>query len=147
VIGSATLSVLILILSAFQWTGQQPLYAQRSAEDWQDGYQNLALYLSQVHDEYPQVLVDVFDDRFFLYYQPVSGFSWSEIQAMPTQSFKRTQFGNITLQVSQALESAEPGSLIILKGGADVPEDYEIMKLILNSRGEEVFRAVVAPQI
>lgn len=137
----------VVVVSALQWSGAQPLYAQRSSKAWQDGYTELAEYLASVQADYNVILVDTFDDKFFVYYQPVSGLSWQEIQEMPTQSFQRTQFGSVRLQVSRPINTAPAGSLVILKGEEDVPAGFVVKQRIMNHFGEEVFLAVEAPQI
>lgn len=137
----------LILLSAMQWSAQQPLYAQKSGSDWQEGYIPLAQYLGSVQSKYDQILVESFDARFFVYYQPFSGLAWSEIQQMPTESFARKEFGSVQLEVTDPLSLAQSGDLVILKAGRDVPPGFVVQQRIMNLSGEEVFLAVEAPQI
>lgn len=136
-----------ILLSAMQWSAQQPLYAQKSGSDWQEGYIPLAQYVGNVQSEYDQILVESFDTRFFVYYQPFSGLTWFEIQQMPTESFARKEFGSVQLEVRDPLSVAQSGDLVILKAGRDVPPGFVVQQRIMNQLGEEVFLAVEAPQI
>jgi hypothetical protein len=133
-----------ILLSAILWSAQQPLYAQKSASDWQEGYIPLAQYLGSVQSEYDKILVEAFDARFFVYYQPFSGLSWSQILQMPTESFARNEFGSVQLEVSDPISLAQSGDLVILQAGRDVPPGFVVQR-IMNLSGEEVFLAVEAP--
>lgn len=124
--------------------GWSTLYARSSAVACQDGYIQLAQYVADVRSTYDAVIIVDFDDRFFLYYQPISGIAWDDLQRIPTDGFKRSQFGTVSIQSlppEVLVERIDPGTLVVLPVGA-VPENAKRVHTIYGATGEERFVAI-----
>jgi len=86
------------------------IYPALSAEKWQDGYHQLAEYLAESNDEVDEVIVMIKDDRLFLYYLPVSGLDWADIQTTPTIAFKHYHLENIWFEPEAIPDVVNPDS-------------------------------------
>lgn len=114
------------------------IYDQVSAHDWQDGYLQLARYLEQERDNYVFIDVDSFDGRFFLYYMPYSGMSWSEIQSQPSKDFVRSLYKNVRLNALHDWDFVERRSLLVTTPDR-LPDNREIKDQIRDSLGRTAF--------
>lgn len=132
----------VVAVTLVQWTAGQAQYAQASAPDWQDGHAQLSLAIQEVRDDYENVVVEAFDNRFYLYYQPWSGLSWSEIQQQPSEGFKRQTLGNVSLESSLDWNELAPGTLVFVRSKEPSPDQYPVRVRVENSNGQEVYRAV-----
>jgi len=80
------------------------IYPVASAEEWQDGYLQLAQFVSQETGNHAEVMAEIKDDRFYLYYLPFSHLSWDEIQQSESVDFKRYHLENIWFEPQAELE-------------------------------------------
>lgn len=142
VLGISLTTIWSLVVFVFY---SQKVYAWQSAEEWQDGYTQVAEYIEQHRDEYTFVYVNNFDDRFFLYYQPYSGVSWHEIQEMPSQDFRRETFKNVRLNDVDDWNTLEKNSLVISRPER-IPNTFSQKDAILGASGKEYFVSVETPQ-
>lgn len=119
-------------------------YAQASAESWQDGYIELGQFVQAQRETYPNIVIDNFDERFFLYYQPISGYTWTELQSMPTDAFQRQLFGSVeVIDLNKAgRREIEAGTLLIVTPD-NIPVGFTQVGTIYGATGEERFVAVV----
>ncbi len=137
--------VFALQVSAYAFT-RNTVYATVSAEAWQAGYTPLAEYVARERDAYDQVYIQMFDDRWYLYYQPMSGLSWSEIQTLPSDGFKRQQLGVVTILTLNTEEmealAQEPLSYLLVVEQSQlelVPSTWQEIDRIQDETGKERF--------
>ena len=116
-------------------------YSRTSALDWQEGYHQLATYLSQNHNQFSAIGVNIGDDRFFLYYQPLSELDWNQIQQLPSDGFKRRQIENIYFEPDDSFFINHPDGVMIRPVSKinNEKNPYEIMAMINNTWDEPVF--------
>ncbi len=136
--------ITLTLWSSVFWMRLQPGYAEASKAQWQNGYRELAEYLTHTQASHLPVQVFPFDDRFFVYYQVFSQESWNHIQLIPTQGFKRDTFGYVQLQLPSALDDAQSGTFVIVPVGKEVPERFTEKERIRDAFGEEQFVVVQA---
>jgi len=130
-LGMCTLFIEISMYAFHYFT----VYPRLSAPDWQDGYLQLAEYLQTFPEEQP-IAVRINDDRFYLYYLPESDLPWSEIQKLPSESFKRYQVGNVQFEQDATRFS---GTYVVLPATeTDLPGKKPI-KTIEGATGEPRF--------
>jgi hypothetical protein len=111
------------------------VYPRLSATDWQDGYLQLAKYLQTFPEDQP-IAVRINDDRFFLYYLPESRLSWSEIQLLPSESFKRLQVGNVQFEQDATRFS---GTYVVLPANVTELPGKKAVTIIEGATGEPRF--------
>lgn len=111
------------------------VYPRLSASDWQDGYLQLAQYLQTFPVEQP-IAVRINDDRFFLYYLPYSHLTWSEIQKLPSESFKRLQVGSVGFEQDATRFS---GTFVVLPATTAELPGKKAVKTIYGATGEPRF--------
>jgi 4-amino-4-deoxy-L-arabinose transferase-like glycosyltransferase len=121
------------------------IYPAQSAQLWQDGYTQTAQYIAQQRDRYVRVYVYNFDERFFLYYQPFSGFTYRQIQQMPSQNFARAQFGNVYLKAIHDWNALEHNSLIIVPTNL-LPQGWFVKDTIFGAAGQPLFVSSETPR-
>lgn len=121
------------------------LTPRRSAAEWQDGYWQLAQEVARVRDHYVFVYVDGFDARFFLYYQPWSGLSWSEIQRLESKDFRRTTMKNVVIDTIDDWETLEHNS-IVFTTRSRVPDGHALAGSVAGAFGEERFVYTLTPR-
>lgn len=121
-------------------------YRVFSADEWQDGYTELARYTESIRDTYVFVYVDRFDDRFFLYYQPHSGMSYSEIQKLPSEGFKRDIYKNVRIRPIDDWETLENNSVIITTPNR-LPEGWKVIQTFKDRQGKDRFVVVETPRV
>ena len=109
------------------------VYPKLSAQDWQDGYLQLGQYLGKLSKE-QRVIVNIDDERFYLYYLPYSQVPWQQIQQLPSIDFKRHQIGNIYFE--QKMEDEFVGLRIL-----PVCQNYDgaLKEQIISGTGTPVF--------
>ncbi len=144
-VGAVALSLAIgleLIRYEHHWL---TVYPTVSAQEWQDGYLAAARYVAQIRNQYTFVYVDAFDDRFFLYYLPYSGLSWSAIQDSPSDGFKRSIFDNVRISNIDNWEALEHNSLVVTTPDR-LPADQMVAATLADSTGKDQFVTVVTPR-
>lgn len=114
------------------------VYPRLSATNWQDGLEQAAQYAAAHRDEYYEVWIHEIDGRFFLYYQPYSGYSWKEIQAMPSQDFARSTFGNVFITPIPDWAFLHPNTLVITQR-EKLPASWSVVDVIRGADGRESF--------
>jgi len=129
------ISIMSVMLVELSFAGLHyfSVYPKLSAQDWQDGYLQLGQYLGKLSKE-QRVIVNIDDERFYLYYLPYSQVPWSEIQQLPSIDFKRHQIGNIYFE--QKMEEEFVG-LRILPIGQEF--DGVMKEQIISGAGIPVF--------
>ncbi len=131
---SGTVACFLLEFSFFTWH-YFSVYPRLSAIQWQDGYLQLAEYLSE-QNEKQNIRVNMNDDRFFLYYLPVSGLGWEEIQELPSKGFKRYEIQNVQFEQQEAI--SDTTSLLVVPAGTKIAHQ-KIVHTIKGKTGETVF--------
>jgi 4-amino-4-deoxy-L-arabinose transferase-like glycosyltransferase len=116
-------------------------YPVVSADEWQDGYIELARYIQKASDEYEVVYVDSFDDRFFLYYQPFSGMTYKEIQKLPSEGFKRDVFDNVRIRAIDDWLFLQQNSVVITTPDR-LPEGWQVTQSFKDMQGKDRFVVV-----
>lgn len=116
------------------------VYPVVSAAEWQDGYHQLAKFIAQEHGHYAEVMVNIHDDRFFLYYLPYSDETWSEIQEAPTDGFKREHLKNIWFEPQGPIEVNKASVLNITNSDRPL-EGGTPKQVITGANGEPCFIA------
>lgn len=138
----------ILMFQVLQYQlSRQIAYPTQSAHDWQVGYLPLARFISEERHTFNMVVVDNFDDRFFLYYQPYSGLSWSDIQNIQSQDFARQNLDNVKIVDWEKVELFSDNTLVIIRTEdiATIPEEWQQYSMIKNELGEDAFVAFTTP--
>lgn len=122
-------------------------YPVLSADEWQDGYIELAQYVESIRDHrYVFVYVDRFDDRFFLYYQPYSGLTYREIQQLPSEGFKRDIYKNVRIRPIDDWLTLENNSVIITTPNR-LPEGWKVITSFPDVHGKDRFVVVETPRV
>lgn len=140
------LFLLVLALEILRYQhGWLTTYPTASGQKWQDGYLQSARYISQQRDRYTFVYVDLSDDRYFLYYLPFSGLSWSQIQQMPSNNFRRSIFHNVIIDRINDWNTLKPNSLVVTTPSR-LPAGWVPVATILGAAGKETYVAVETPR-
>lgn len=122
------------------------VYPKISAKEWQAGYTEVAEYVQGIRDKYVFVYVDQFDDRFFLYYQPYSGLTFSEIQHLPSDGFKRDIYKNVRIRPIDDWLTLENNSVVITRPDR-LPEGWTVIYTMYDALGKESFVVVETPRV
>lgn len=138
---------LVSVSMGYWWYSNMFVYPVVSSDEWQDGYLEAARYIAEKKDEYQYIYVDSFDSRFYLYYQPVSGVTWAELQKMPSQDFQRSLFENVRMDDVSDWLSLQVDSVVVTRRNR-VPEDFTpfIIDTITGAAGKEEFVVVATPR-
>ncbi len=131
---SLVVGLIIFSLGAFYYH-YQTQYRLDSSSSFQNGYQQLARLVVQRRQQVQQILIEGFDDRYFLWLWLQAEFSPQEIQAAVTHQFRPRQLDSIQLGISQALNKANQDirSSLVIGERASLEKQLELIKLETTS--------------
>ncbi len=131
------LQLIIVLLYAgsflhFWWFYTQ-VYPKLSANDWQSGYKPLAQKITQLAKDGQTIVIQPFDDRFYLWLMAYGPYSAKEFQGWPSENYKfqtdridknfaRIEFGGV--DQSKLAKKFTEGQSFIVAGETKSIEQY-----------------------
>lgn len=144
--------LMLIALSTIQFTYHYfTQYSADSADDWQDGYKEMALIIDDNLPAVADVYIGEFDDRFYLWLLTYGSYKSAAIQALPKTGYKVQEIEKVTFHQYHWSKIDSLDRKILVVGLKDEINNnlnkYEIKpvweKEIFQASGDAPFKAVL----